>query len=146
MEGISSAEKDKLFKAPVLVSLLAAAEDGSIKEKEKRDAIKLSHLRPFTSPKILHSYYREVEKGFEGALEAELKELPPGTEEKKQALKQKVKELDPILDKLEDQDFAEALRNSLKSYAQHIARIDQNVVEYFVLPMAINYLQKESGA
>lgn len=145
LEGLDPTEKEKLLQAPVLVSLLAAVEDGTIKEKEKRDAIKLSHLRPFTSPDMLHPYYEAVEERFEDDLDKILKELPPGPEEKKKELNQAVQEIEPIVQKIGDQDFADELRRSLKSYGDHVMRSDQSVVEYFVLPLAIASFEKQGG-
>jgi len=112
-------ELDLLLNATIFVSLLAASSDSEIFEEEKADAIKLAHLRTFTSDPALHEYYKEVEKTFAEKIEDFDKKLPKGSEERGIILREK-------------------LNHSLNSYARHVSVSHRNAVEFFFIPMNID--------
>lgn len=136
LEKLSHEDKALLLRAPALVSLLAACSDGGIDRREKADAIELSHLRTFTSPPILHPYYKEVEKIFEEELEKMIQQYCPMGELQEQALKEEVEKVYEVLDQL-DQNFRLELWISLDSYARHVGSVHQHFLEFFVFPLSI---------
>ncbi|HVA98180.1 MAG TPA: hypothetical protein VNG53_04740 [Bacteroidia bacterium] len=130
-------ELDLLLNATIFVSLLAASSDSEIFEEEKADAIKLAHLRTFTSDPALHEYYKEVEKTFAEKIEDFDKKLPKGSEERGIILREKLNHINKILPKL-GEDYAEAFHRSLNSYARHVSVSHRNAVEFFFIPMNID--------
>ena len=62
-ESLTEEEKRLLYKAPVLVSVLASCSLNEVNKAQKADAIKLAHLKTFTAAPLLLSYYAEVENG-----------------------------------------------------------------------------------
>jgi len=136
---LTAEEKELLFKAPVLVSLLAASGDHEINKKQKADAIKLSHLKTFTAHPALIPYYREVEKNFGVYFEEAAQKYAPFTDEKREELKKEINTLDIVIKKL-DKDFAMTLHVSLKGYADHVRRADASFLEGFIFPIPIHGL------
>ena len=138
-EKLTKEQKALLLKAPALVSILAAGTDHIMDEREKADAIDMSHLRTFTSDPLIQPYYREVEKVFKPQLEQLIRLHIPLNEFSKIAIKDEIDEINKLLGKM-DREFAKALKKSLNSYAKHVHNADRNVIEYFVLPLDITGL------
>ena len=138
-------ENDKkiLLEAPAVVAVLSAlSADGTIDENEKAEAIKLAHLRTFTSPDILNNYYKEVELSFESNMNRIIQDLPTEKESKKEFLRNELKKLTPVLAQL-DREFSMTLLDSLKSFARHVFKSNSHFLEYFVLPVFMNDIEKE---
>lgn len=143
IENLRDHERKLILEAPAVVSALSALSvDGTIDAKEKAEAIKLSHLRTFTSPEILTEYYKEVEINFESNLNFIINNLPADTESKKEYLRSELRKLTPILGKME-KEFALTLIDSLKSFARHVFKANSHFLEYFILPIFMNEIEKE---
>ena len=138
-EKLTKEQKALLLKAPALVSILAAGTDHKMDNREKADAIEMSHLRTFTSDPLLRPYYREVEKVFKSELEKLIGLHIPLNEFSKIAIKDEIEEINKLLGKM-DREFAKTLKKSLNSYAKHVHDSDRNVIEYFILPLNISGL------
>ncbi len=144
IERLNEADRIILLKSPAIVALLASiSDDGEVSEHEKAESIKLSHMRTYSSPDILHNFYVQAEAYFVEAFEYELSKLPEGQKEKEQYLEEKLTELNQVLPKL-NQVYAKELVGSLKSFAKHIFKSDSSVLDYFVLPIFMNNIEKES--
>ncbi|MEO6883357.1 MAG: hypothetical protein ABI199_04945 [Bacteroidia bacterium] len=136
-EKLTASEQELLLNATVFVSLLAASSDHEVFEEEKADAIKLAHLRTFTSDPVLHEYYVEVDKHFTRNFEAFDKKLPKGNDEREKILREKLTQVNGLLLKL-GPDYAEVFHRSLDSYARHVAKSHRNALEFFFIPLNIN--------
>ncbi len=146
-----SAEIDKLneedraiiLRAPAIVAILAAvSDDGEVSENEKAEAVKLSHLRTYTSPEILHNYYLEVEKVFEENFDYIMSNLPENWEEKENYLRSRVEAVNSILPKM-NAVYSEELVNSLRSFSKHVFKSNSSFLENFILPMFMNKIERE---
>lgn len=144
IERLNEEDRIILLKSPAIVALLAAvSDDGIVSEHEKAESIKLSHVRTYSSPDILHNFYVQAEAYFVEAFEEELAKLPEGQKAKEAYLEEKLLELNQVLPKL-NQVYAKELIASLKSFAKHIFESDSSVLEYFILPIFMNKIEKES--
>lgn len=142
LNELSEEEKDLLYKAPVIFAALAAvSSDGKITPKERAKAVKLAHLRTYTSPPFLHDYYQRVDSLFEAEFEKIEAALPADENTQKAVLQEKMNEIRPILEKL-DKDYSIHLTQSLKSFSRHIFNSDSHFLEYFILPVIMNELEK----
>jgi len=139
LEKLTMQEQELLFKAPVLVSVLAASGDHEIDKKEKAEAIKLAHLKTFTAHSLLIPYYKEVENNFNVNFEETIKKYAPFDNEKRMALKEEINVLETIIEKL-DKDFANMLHKSLAGYAEHVRKADASLLEGFIFPIPIRGL------
>ena len=135
-ENLTSEERALLFRAPVLLSVLASCSNREINKNQKADAIKLAHLKPFTADPSLIPFYVEVEKNFEQEFEAISKQYSPFDETNYEQLKQEIKSIYPILKKL-NRDYASKLLRSFEKYERHVKRAAHNVVEDFIFPVPI---------
>ncbi len=141
LEKLSKEDKDILFKAPVLVSVLASSSfnEVEINKSQKADAIKLAHLKTFTAMPLLLSYYTEVEKEFKEAFEAAIKKYFPFDEAKRNELKKEMDKVSLVINKL-DKEYAEALGKSFDRYAKHVKKAAHSIFQDFIFPMPIEGL------
>ncbi len=138
-KDLNEKEKQQLLKYPAYISLLASTAEGSMDEQEKKTAVKLTHVKTFSSDPLLSEFYKEAEKIFEANLNTLNKELPAGKEERMAAISKELEKLEPLVKKL-DPEYASLLRRSMASYKQHISRAHRNVLEYFIFPVPIDGL------
>jgi hypothetical protein len=140
-EKLTKEERDLLYKAPVLVSVLASSSfnELEINKSQKTDAIKLAHLKTFTAMPLLLPYYAEVDKGFKAAFDAAINKYFPFDEAKRNALKKEMENINLIIRKL-DQEYAEALRKSFGKYTKHVKAAAHSVFQDFIFPIPIKGL------
>ena len=138
-ETLSAKEKELLFQAPVLVSLLSTSADPEVKTVQKADAIQLAHLKTFTANPLLIDYYNEVEKTFTCNFESLSKKYTPSGTVNRDALKEEIKTVNILIGKLKP-SFAAVLHESLTKYAAHVKQAEHSVVEDFLFPLPIHGL------
>ncbi|MEO5593310.1 MAG: hypothetical protein ABIR15_05945 [Chitinophagaceae bacterium] len=135
-EKLTMEERALLFKAPVLVSVLASCSYNAVNKIQKADAIKLAHLKTFTAIPLLIPYYTVVEKYFKEQFETLLKQYFPFDEAKRMALKKEIDRVHLVIGKL-DKEYAKALGKSLEKYANHVKRSTHTVFVDFIFPVPI---------
>lgn len=140
-QNLSQEERELLFSAPVLVSVLAACSYNTINQTQKRYAIKLAHLRTFTAPPALVPYYQEVEKIFEQKFGEIANDYFPFDDEKRAALVAEIDRVNRLLEKLEP-DFARTLHDSLDGYSRHVKKSVFSVFTDFIFPMGFSRLRR----
>jgi len=141
LEKLSKEDRNILFKAPVLVSVLAAGSFNEVKinKSQKADAIKLAHLKTFTAMPLLIDYYAEVDKEFKELFEAAIKEYFPFDENKQNELKKEMDKVNLVINKL-DKEYAQALGKSFERYARHVKKASHSIFQDFIFPMPIKGL------
>ncbi len=138
-ERLTKEEQELLYKAPVLVSVLASCSDDKMDKQQKADAVKLAHLKTFTAAPILIPYYTEVEKKFREQFEASVSHYFPFNETKRLELKKETDKVNRIIGKL-DKEYALALHTSLEKYAKHVKNAAHSVFVDFIFPLPISGL------
>lgn len=138
-QKLTDEERALLLKAPVLVSVLASSSIGELNQTQKKDAIKLAHLKTFTADPLLLPYYHEVEKEFTRQFEEAVINYSPFDETKRSALKKEIDRVQQILAKL-DPAYALKLNKSLQGYADHVKRSTHSVFQDFLIPLRISGL------
>lgn len=137
IEKLSQIEKNILYSAPAVVSVMASLnEDGTIDENSREDAIRLAHLRTFTAAPSLTGYYQEVETTFVHNFNHLSLLLPEDAEAKKDFLKREVVKLSVVLSRL-NKGFVDNLMKSLKSYSSHVMRAKSTLLEYFFMSVLV---------
>jgi hypothetical protein len=135
-EKLTTEERELLYKAPVLVSVLASCSFNKVNKIRKADAIKLAHLKTFTAISLLIPYYTIVEKKFKELFDAAIKEYFPFDEAKRIALKKETDKVNLVIGKL-DIEYAQALHKSLEKYSLHVKRSTHSFFVDFILPLPI---------
>jgi hypothetical protein len=144
-DGLSEEEYTQILDIPVWLSLMAAfAGDGKVSKSEKSEAVKLAHLRTFTSPHSLHEYYKKVDARFDERFETLIKRVPEKEENRLAYLEAQVKRAHAMLKNL-DKDIASTLEESLESFYEHVFNADKSFFQYFALPIISNRLDNFSG-
>ena len=120
-ETLTEEERRLLYKAPVLVSVLASCSFNEVNKAQKADAIKLAHLKTFTAAPLLLPYYAEVEKGLKEQFEYAVKKYFPFDENKRNEIKKELHKINFVISKL-DKEYAFALHASLDKFAKHVKK------------------------
>jgi hypothetical protein len=139
-EPLTVEERDLLFRAPVLVSVLVSCAPNEMNETKKMDAIKLAHLRTFTAPPLLLSYYKEVDKIFKEEFEKAEKLYSPFDSESRARIKLELNKIYHIIGKL-DEAYGKELIKSLDSYSRHIKKSVYNVFQDVIFPLGYTELK-----
>lgn len=134
---LNESEKKQLLKLPAYMSLLTSTTEAGIDKEEKNTAVKITHVKAYSSDPILVDFYKEAESVFEKTITDLDAKLPHNREERKIAIQLELNKLESLLSKL-DPDFVSALRRSIRSYDYYISKAHQNVMEYFIFPMPID--------
>lgn len=138
-EKLTGEERGLLYKAPVLVSVLASCSFNEVSKYQKADAIKLAHLKTFTASPLLLPYYAEVEKTFKEQFDAALEKYFPFDNAKRIKLKEEIEKVNLVIGKL-DMEYAHLLHNSLERYARHVKKAAHSVFQDFIFPIPIRGL------
>ncbi len=136
---LTKPERELLYKAPVLVSVLAASTYNKINVDQKAEALKLAHLKTFTARAELISFYKVVEKNFKKDFEDLEKQFYPFDKPNREALRNEIGKVNTIINKM-DKPVAEILHMSLNKYATHIKRSGIGILDDFVFPLPIKGL------
>jgi hypothetical protein len=139
LEKLSTPDQDLLYKAPVLVSILAASTSNSMNKSQKVEALKLAHLKTFTARAELIAYYRVVEKNFSKDFESLEKRFYPFDKVNRKALQNELEKINVVINKL-DKSIAEVLHKSLNEYADHIRKSGMGILDDFIFPLPIKGL------
>jgi len=135
-EKLTTEERSLLYKAPVLMSVLASCSFNEVNKYQKTDAIKLAHLKTFTAIPLLLPYYSEVEKTFKEQFETAIKKYFPFDKAKRNDLKKEIDKVNHVIGKL-DKEYAQVLHNSLDRYSNHVKKAAHSIFQDFIFPVPI---------
>jgi hypothetical protein len=133
LEKLNQQEKERLFKAPSYVSLLAANADGEMDEEERMSAIEFSHIKTYSCDPLLTNFYKEVEKVFVANLRQLDNQLPKGKTERNEVINKELLELEPLFTKL-GYTYAKKLHRSFTTYTEHVSKAHRNSLTSFIFP------------
>ncbi len=138
-ENITEEQKNALLKFPAYIALLASDNDGKLDKSELEESIHFTHIRTFSSDPLLATFYKEADKVFKENIEALNDALPTAKKEREQTIKAELEKLEPILNMLGTK-YASVMHKSMESYANHVSKAHNNVLESFVIPFYIKGL------
>ena len=133
---LSIRDNEALLKYPVYLSMLAADSEDKLDEDEKKAALKLAHIKTFTSDKLLVEFYKLAVADFEKNIDQLNKDLPKETDSREAAIHRELVILDKISLKL-GKNHAAILRQSLKAFKAHVSNAHSNLLVNFIIPVAI---------
>lgn len=129
-------DRQELLKFPAYITLLAVSAHGALDNREKKEAIKFSHIKTFSCDPVLKDFYKYADKEFLANVEYIDKHLPDNAQERVHIIRQRLSELEKILEKM-DKRFAIVLNKSMKQFKNHVSHAHRNVLEYFLFPLPI---------
>ncbi len=136
---LTKEEKEALLKFPADISLLAANSDGRFDKAEKKDSIKLEHIKTFSADPLIAEFYKEADKVFIYNLEHLDKNLPQEKDRREISIKDELVKLENIVLKL-GEDYTSTMHRSMKSFKDHVSKANHNVLVDFIFPMPIKGL------
>ncbi len=136
---LTKEDREALLKFPAYITLLAANSDGLLDKAEKKEAIKLEHIKTFSADPLLAEFYREADKVFRNNLEHLDKNLPQEKDRRETAIKNELMKLEKIVSKL-GEDYTSAMHRSMKSFKDHVSKAHHNVLIDFIFPIPIKGL------
>lgn len=125
--NLTPEEQRTLIDAPAYITILVAGADHEIDNKEIEWATKLPVFRSRNEQSVLHDYYIEVEKDFNGKILSLISDLPEDYVERNKIASNELKKINGIMPKLSN-DFAVELYKSLKSFAEQVARASGGIL------------------
>ena len=120
-EALTSDEKELMFDAIPLITLLIAFADGEMDDKERSWSEKITEIRSYSSHETLIEYYEVVGRNYQEKLDQMLSDLPDDNEKRMKEISNKLSGLNEILPKI-DQVFAWRFYESLLTFASHVAK------------------------
>ncbi len=118
---LSEDEKQELFDAIPIITLLIAGADGKIDKEELEGSEKITRIRGFSGHEVMQEFYDKVGEDYSERLARWLKVVPTDTAERTADLSSRIEKLNPILAKL-DQEWGARMYESLTSFAKHVAK------------------------
>lgn len=118
---LNEEEKQELFDAIPVITLLIAGADGKIDKEELEGSEKIAKIRGFSGHEVMQEFYDKVGEDYSERLERWLKVIPQDTAERNTHLSSRIEKLNPILAKL-DQEWGARMYESLTSFAKHVAK------------------------
>ena len=119
---ISGEEFEKLRLSISKVATLIAGADGEIHDKETEWAKKLTSIRSYSAPSVLKEFYLQVDTDFEVTLSSEISRFnSSGREKGISILQNELEELNPIIERIENEELSLAIYDSLRTFAKHVA-------------------------
>ncbi len=129
-EHLSDSEKELMYQAPALVTVLVAGADNNIDKQEVEKAMSLAELKTYRSRRVLREYYKEVFNIFEKTFLDAVMELPETAAERNPLIEEKLRRINFILPKL-DKKFAQQFYASICDFAKSVAEASGGVLGYF---------------
>lgn len=120
-EDLSAEERQLMYDAVPLVTVLIAGADGDIDEEEKAWAEKLTNIRSFQEKGMIQDFYEELGKTFDAKLTNYINKYAGDVEARNAAISAELTKLNAILPKM-NYSFAQAYVESLRSFAKHVAK------------------------
>lgn len=128
-EQLKPVDKERLLKAPALVTVLVAGVDGDYNKREIDNALELAFWKKIHARPDLQNYYDYVRPRIASDISKLMQELPADTQERYTILSDELATLNPILQQLQ-KPIAEQLYASLRELARHTARVNGGVLGY----------------
>ena len=119
--ALNEEEKQELYDAIPVITLLVAGADGDIDDLELAKSEKITRIRGFSGDEGLQEFYDHIGTDYHDRLQRWLKVVPQDTDERTAELSARLEKLNPILAKL-DVEWGAKLYKSFTSFAKHVAR------------------------
>ena len=119
---LTEVERQELFDAIPVITILIAGADGKIDDEELNWAKKLTNIRSYKEEGAMEIFYDKVNEDFTDRLDRWVNVLSSqGAKEREELLSERIANLNPILAKLEP-EYGAQLYKSFVSFAEQVAK------------------------
>lgn len=118
-DNLNDRETELMLKAPILVCILIAGADGTIDQKEIKEAIAVAR-KNVGKKGALSNYFRELSEDFEDKLKITIQGYPYESTQRTPLIVEELTELNRLWSKV-DNSFARSFYDSLRDIAEKIA-------------------------
>lgn len=129
LKVLNDEEKQNLYDALPLITVLIAGADGKIEKKEIDWAEKVAHIRSFKMKQPFKSFYEHVDIDFSDKVLKFVSELPAGTEARNRKISDRLSELNVVFAKL-DPFFGHKIYKGFISFAHQVAKASGGVLGF----------------
>ena len=126
LNNLEEDERQELFDAIPVITLLIAGADGKISDEELQESKKITKIRGFSGGEHMQAFYDKVGEDYSERLDRWMKVIPKDTAERNAHLSARIEKLNAILAKL-DQETGHHLHKSFTSFAMHVAKADGGI-------------------
>ncbi|MEM1325998.1 MAG: hypothetical protein AAGI23_08600 [Bacteroidota bacterium] len=132
-ESLTEQEKQILFDAIPLISILVAGADGDIDDEEYKWVEKLTHIRTFdNNSERVHDYYEQIDGMVDDRIDSYLKMLSKDPKQRREEVSVELAKLNDVLPKI-DHYYAVDLYQSFLSFAEHIAQASGGILRFLTI-------------
>jgi hypothetical protein len=121
LQELSAEERQLMYDAPILVSVLIAGADDNIDAREIRRAIKIAEEKAQNLKAHIIEFYVGVSEDFDVKLADKIRQYPSSAVDRTPLLSKHIARLNPILSKI-DKTFAIVYHHSLREISRTIAK------------------------
>lgn len=121
IEHLTPEERQLIMDAPLLISTLVAGADGEFLPEEISKAVKIIHIKTYSETRDISGVYKAIAAHSEAYIDELIESLPANTDERNRLLVDRLKGLNGIFPKLDD-DFAHDLLSSLRELAYYVSQ------------------------
>ena len=121
-EVLNDDEKALMYEAIPLITILIAAADGNIEEKELKWADKIASIRSFSAHDTLKEYYEIVDRNFVKKVRQLINTLPEDNDKRLKTISHKLSDLNKVFPKIKDINFSFRLYKSFLTFAEQVAK------------------------
>lgn len=132
MEIFDKLAKDDLqllLDAPALITILIGSADGHLDEDEIMGGHNAALIKGTNEERILHSYYQRVSENFDDRVKYFITKLPEDYKVRNEEISKKLEGLNKVYKSL-DQNFVEELNESLRSFAEQVAKSSGGILGF----------------
>ena len=126
---LNEEEKQELFDAIPVITLLIAGADGKIEKEELEGSEKITKIRGYSGHEVMQEFYDKIGEDYTERLQRWLKVIPQDTAGRTAHLSARIEKLNPILAKL-DQEWGARMYDSLTSFAKHVAKASGGILGF----------------
>lgn len=126
---LTEAEKQQMFDAIPLITILVAGADGKMDDEELEWAEKLTKIRSYDYSNKLNEYFAAVGEQFSTRLNDMVIKLPKETTERMEVVTEQLSALNPILHKMDHFDAVIYYQN-FRSFARHVAEASGGILGF----------------
>lgn len=131
-ENLTPAENAAMLDAIPNIVILVGAADDDLDATELAAAQKLADVRSYSNTSKLSAYYETIDDNLQNRVSELCSGLPKSLSEREAILTERLKDLNPILAKLEV-PFGYLYYRTFRSFARHVAEAAGGFLRYFTV-------------